>query len=1126
MTDDLRSAVRTRIERERAGVTLGSRREAEIQRAEAQQGVGSDLVDGLGTTAGYAAGRVIAQEAPQLTHEILSRVPRSIRTGVQTPAAIGAASLSLMGFRAGKPDYDKEEHYEELTKGIPLQFHDDILENDNLAAAQRARHRVLEDLARGQRISQQNSGQLAVLAGSLFDVDAPLAAFSGGAYASAKVAGVAMRAARMSRLSPRAALRLSGTAQGANAGLQAGVVVGGVDAAVRETTGWQDVANMALQSMLLGSGIGTAVKGDVRASVQAAQEEFYGRISRDDPAFRKDVDVGNMEVEPLREPVLIEDGGPDGVGAARAVPRPAPAQPVQGATPTNQEWIDGAREWRDNSGWGAQKQADDAEWWARVAQTGFMNMTTNNFNRLYQSNSAVANYLAGTVFESANGLGRGRATAATRMEYYHRRIQSFLDEDLRSAQANWARDNDVTWQGSGYHISQEGMSRFNREVMLELNARRLGRSSNPHPDIKRAADQYEMAGAEALNIGRGKDGEQAVDGFEGLPDQRGYTPYKWNGQRIRELEQAGVVTRQNIVQALAQSYRTAGMAAGKDAEAVAKAVVHRAVSKEMDMDMSVLSMLAGDGKDFIRESMVLAGMKEADADAVIQRLTGAQHNRAKESFAKSRNDVDMSATIPTADGSDLRVVDLLDNDLHGVWQRYARQMSGSAALARQGITNRAQRQEVIDALRAEQRALGEEPMDDGLLHAMFSHFNAGPVHGFGLRGGTNEGIGEAALAKRITNLALLEKLGATQIAETGVIIAQNGLSNWMQRGPMAVLNSELRAGNQAVLDDLAFLTGNIGRDHWHFAPWLDLDDVSKGDTASWLAGVDRAASVGSFVQGYTSAFNHVRAFQQRTAALGVTDKVFRVLKQAIDEGRDISAQDRARFEFDLGLGRTEIAELLDLVDSGVIEFSTRGNSTFVDRLNTDQWPTEIGENFAAAITRNMNQLVQKSMAGEQDAWMHTVAGSILMHLKTFPLQAMQKQVMRNARHFDKQSLTTVLYGMATAAVAVQVRDVLDGREQKDFGEMAKAAFNYSNMTGFIPTLVDPVMSILGMDSARVNAYGPTYDITPPVLRIANDMLRIPGALANTITGESDWYDEKALRAIPFAGTYVLSRLFD
>jgi len=1137
MSDPFKEEVEDRIAGEEAYAGPGTRRGAENDRADAQQSFTGDLADGFQQTAIAGAARVIGDEATQIRDEAvegmnLEERPPLLAAAGQVAANLAAPVLAMAGVRAGEADYDKAERFDELTKGIPYEYHHDIMGEDNFLAASRARARIQEDLKRGQRISQQDSGALTIMAASLVDADLPLMFVSGGAYGSAKLARTTLRAANTVRMSPNAAIRASGLTQGLNAGLQAGLVVGAVDNASRETVAWQEVANMALMSTALGGAISGATKGDVRASMRAAQDDFYQRIARDDRSLTDEMDIESMDPEDLTQyfeypdTSKFDDPGaqPSSVGAAQAGPlNTVQRGAVAGASPTNQNWITAARNWRHDSGWGDSKAADDASWWGKVANHQSTNLTTNNFKRLYQSDSAVANYIAGTVFESAGGLGRGRATASIRMDNYHRRIQRHLGADLRGAQSEWAKQTGHTWQNTGKHISEEGKGVFNREVMLELNDRAMGRGSSRNPEIKKAADQYERAGQESLNIGRGREGETAIDGFEGLPDRRGYTPYKWSGSKIRDMIKNGRVTQDAIVTALADGYRKAGMGAGKDADAVAKAVIHRAMVNNLDMDTSVMNLMTGDGKDFLRESMITGGLSPHEADSIMDRLIGAQHEKSKEGYAKSRNDIDMNASVKTADGSDVRIVDLFDNDLHGIWQRYTRQVSGSASLARHGITNRAKRKEIIDAMRAEQRALGEEPIQAELLEAMFSHFNAGPVHGYGIgkNAGINEGIGQAALVKRIANLGLLEKLGVTQLAETGVMIAQNGVANWMVRGPMAVLNKELKAGNKEMLDDMAFYAGEIGQDHWAFAPWLDLDDTAGSDKGSWLESVNKHTSVGSFVQGYTSAFNHVRSFQQQTAALGVSDKIFREIKKSMDEGVDLDDITKARFN-DMGI---DAQELEHLISSGIVEFKTIGNHTFVNRLNMNQWDAETGEMFASAVTRNINQVVQKSMAGEQDAWMHTVAGSVLMHLKTFPLQAIQKQVVRQAKFMDKEALATVLMGLATAAVASKIRDTLDGRERDALGTV-KSAFNYSNMTGWIPFVYDPVMTMMGMDEARINAYGPHYDLTPPTIMMANNLARVPGAVVNKVQGDADWYDQQAIKALPFMGTYVLSRMFD
>ena len=66
---------------------------------------------------------------------------------VRYAAFVPAGMAVSLGFRAGSADYNKDEKFEELTKGIPSEFWDDIMEKDNLAAAMRVRQRQLVRIA-------------------------------------------------------------------------------------------------------------------------------------------------------------------------------------------------------------------------------------------------------------------------------------------------------------------------------------------------------------------------------------------------------------------------------------------------------------------------------------------------------------------------------------------------------------------------------------------------------------------------------------------------------------------------------------------------------------------------------------------------------------------------------------------------------------------------------------------------------------------------------------------------------------------------------------------------------------------------------------------------------------------
>jgi len=200
---------------------------------------------------------------------------------------------------------------------------------------------------------------------------------------------------------------------------------------------------------------------------------------------------------------------------------------------------------------------------------------------------------------------------------------------------------------------------------------------------------------------------------------------------------------------------------------------------------------------------------------------------------------------------------------------------------------------------------------------------------------------------------------------------------------------------------------------------------------------------------------------------------------------------------------------------------------FVNRIFFENWDQDFAEVFGSSLTRNMNQVVQKSMAGEQDAWMHTGWGSIMTHLLTFPLAAFQKQFLRNASHLDLQAFAAMSQGMLTATAAVHIRDVIDGREDTIEGRV-KRGFNYNNMSSWFPMVADPVATIVGQDDWRFNQFGPTADVTPVVFSQLDDLRRAPGAIINAATGadDFDYYDRQALKAIPFAGTYMFSRFFD
>lgn len=1087
-----------------------TQRAQEIEERDAQQPLLDTLSDAfLGNTAA-GAGLLVLEDEQELLEEAIVNPDVPVRPEEQPYLELAAGVGALLGFRAGDADYDKTAMYDELTQGIPYSFHDEIVGNDNLAAAKRARARVLEDMERGRRLGLQKGATsgLAMLAGSAVDVDLPLNFLTGGGYGAARVARAGIKVASMANLPKGAALRATSALTGINSGLQSGALSGAAEIAWRDTADWTTLADAALTGAAIGGAAGGVLKNDVGLQVRAAQDELAQRVARDDKSLTgRGLDVEAMPTKPMV--IELEQST---VGAAATNGTERINRDALGAEPRIEDITRASEDWRKTSGWLERKREAENEWLENfVTRNTFGSRLAADYAALYRSESPTANFLAGAVFESPHGYGRGTATAAILNDHYTRRI---VEPTLaaQDAQARWAKRNNQTLMNTGVGVSDRGNRAFSREVSLEINARRQGRAYSDDPDVRAAADAYRKAADEALNVARGREGQIALDGFEDITPAD-YLPYRWNGRKLRQMIRDGQITEEDTVSALANAYRSAGMSAAKDAEQVAKAVVTRMQSQADGVSVSLFDLRSGDGRAFLEEILTDSKLPEADRVAILERITGEKDEAGKSSHAKSRNEIDLEAPL----GDNFQIIDLMDDDLHTSWHRYARSISGASALARQGITSRARREDIITAIRKEQQALGEREVDGDLIRAMMTHFDGGPVSGYAM-GRTNKGIGVApSLAKRLTNLALLGKLGITQLGETGASMAAQGLENWVNRGVMSRLNKLDRKANRELINDLAFVTGRIGEDHRHFAPHLELDDLTAHDAASFASTLQGWIGKAQWVQGYTSLFNQVRTWQQTTAALGISDKLVKAIR---DEGDSINA----RIENDFGLDHHTRNQIRWLIEDGVIEMRNRNGVEYVHRLNMEQWDVELSETFGAAVSRSVNQQVQKSLAGEQDAWLHTEAASMLMHLKTFPMQAVTKQFARNMRYFDQENWAVLGMGMATAYMALSIRDAIDGRD-RDAGERAKAAFGYSNMTGFIPMLTDPTMTALGMEHLRFNQYGPHSEVGVASLDVANNLMRVPGAVVDTVTGDANGYDRQALMALPFMNTAGLSRLF-
>jgi len=695
-----------------------------------------------------------------------------------------------------------------------------------------------------------------------------------------------------------------------------------------------------------------------------------------------------------------------------------------------------------------------------------------------------------------------------------------VDGRWRSLKDSWINDQGAT-KFERYITKNLALhDKFGREVAVAMNYKYHNGSypADIHLAVKELAEHMDETYATALRVAQGRAGEVAVDGFETLTPKSGWQPQRWVPDKIKRLIDTATnpaQMRKNIETALMNTYRrTYPHVDPEYLQVLAKALVTRQVAKAKTMDMNLYTMLDQDGAHYLVEVLQDNGFSKVKAERFVEQLRGRDADKGKISSARKRTDIDSSTPIP---GTELQLIDLLDTDPYRVPAMYARQVSGAAGLARHGIQWK-DWPDMKAQLKAEALANGVKwnVFDDELLEGLETHFKAGPTAG---------GINPITVrALRLTNLALLNQLGMTQLMETGVILGAVGMENFSAATTDLLRKSD--PDTLRIIDQLKDIGLMVGQYHHLFDSEYALDFVRNSAAGARGLGdyLDIALAKGQRLQGHISGFYAVQARQQE---LAVTSVIIKMNKE-FASGNTVNTQSLARLA-DMGLDDATLGRIQRYFTDGTVT-SKEGALDF----NFDKWNTTDLDDFKSSLYRFTDQMIQKSHPGEDNIWWHSELGKPLTHLRTFTLQSMTKTFGRNMKYMDDTTRATFLYGLATAGMFYSAKQVINGKsENLDPESVARGAFGMSNMTGWIPMFYDPAMSMIGMDDMRINHYGArgvTSDIMsgPIALPTLNRMAHIPAdALPAVLSGNYTNEDLYALRATPLIGNaYGFSAMFN
>ena len=731
--------------------------------------------------------------------------------------------------------------------------------------------------------------------------------------------------------------------------------------------------------------------------------------------------------------------GPEGggsVGAARADTEETPID----LTLQQRDIIDEAEEWDAVNGAALDQRLNSKTGKAvqGLGKTGLL-MDSTFF---LKARSSVARHFGATILENGAGFGGREWTAALMKNNFQGNLLKKVMLPYRMSYSAWAKAQGI----SKFNLKQyygSGKTKFDQLLRKELEGRRLARSTDVitrDRAVAEAADAWQRAFDDALQLMKDS-GVRGADEIDALP---GYVPLKWMGNKLRQLSKDSVAF-DGAVNALARSYARVLDIQVEDARLMANAVVQRAMKKELQLDTNPANLLTGDARAELRSMFEEAGLHAGKMEALLRRIDNRVSDAGRSARLRRRNEVDLNERFIGRDGTEYRLMDLVDNNLDTLASRYMAEASGRAALARKGIKSEADwdtlTRTVVQDMAAKDASTSPAAVNERLQN-VYSQMLGRPV---------GEGVNRNA--RRLMDLAtvsLLGQVGFAQLAEFAPITATLGLRETFAQVPsMKRMLQTARRGELEpdLVDEIESISGQLGNEHLLFRPEVRLEDAA-GDDQAWLQVIDKGLAAGMDMLGYASGMNHIKRLQQRLATKVIADKVARLAT-----GRSAGRLTPERLA-DVGWS----PEVLEPIQGAIKKHGTFDGSGRLQRLNMENWDPAVVEDFALGINRFANQVVQRPLVGETAGWMHKTLGAMFTQFRHFPIVATEKQLARNTMHQDMATFMTVTYGLMWSGVAYVARQAANAPGHEDgwledqlaVDRVTKGAIQYSSMAAIIP----------------------------------------------------------------------------
>lgn len=481
--------------------------------------------------------------------------------------------------------------------------------------------------------------------------------------------------------------------------------------------------------------------------------------------------------------------------------------------------------------------------------------------------------------------------------------------------------------------------------------------------------------------------------------------------------------------------------------------------------------LSGDKSDMIEEVLKESGIDDETIKDVLYGLRKPGDDSGNIAVAKHRVQLDENYAEHMADGSTLRMDDLLDNNAERLYQRYANQVLGASAatsIYRQfGVKN-------WDGLKSK---LGKSMDAQGIpkpeIDKKLRVLELADKH---VRGIPLEQSPEAAAwARRLMGInytIMSGGFGIAQIPEVAGAIASAGFTTMVQQMPemrKVILGVKNGTVTGSQLSDFAEAVAGHGSEHFtntftrRFADEIDPNMAQVNAFDQRLHQINRIASK-------VSGLEWIDSRSRRIAGMLGAQKLVNIAL-----GRPLSAKRLAS----LGLSPEDGERLTKAIKAehaaqrGIVTRDGISGRSVRD-IRIDQWEDQGAASlFVSAFDQWSRRTIQTNSLGSSNPWLTQWQGKMLTQFRSFMIQAHEKQFLHRIQMHDTEAFGSAMATMFTGGVVyiAQQEALAAGRPDREkFLEerlstkaIAAAAFQRGGWTAFMPTMIDTSLKLAQRD---------------------------------------------------------------